>query len=174
MEIIKDSYTYGMLTYVTTSAEQLDYVLEAENAPENRNYVSQWTREQHLQAIASSDHLHFLIMHDEKRVGYLILAGIESPHNAIELLRIVITVKGKGYGRSVLQFVKAFAFEYRHAHRLWLDVKDFNTKAYALYKSEGFVEEGRLREAIKRGEAYDTMILMAILRQEYVQGFEGE
>jgi diamine N-acetyltransferase len=41
------------------------------------------------------------------------------------------------------------AFRDLHAHRFWLDVKSLNERALALYRSEGFVEEGRLRESVR-------------------------
>ena len=41
------------------------------------------------------------------------------------------------------------AFRDLGAHRFWLDVKARNLRAQALYRSEGFVEEGRLRESVQ-------------------------
>jgi RimJ/RimL family protein N-acetyltransferase len=42
------------------------------------------------------------------------------------------------------------AFRDLGAHRFWLDVKSANVRALTLYRSEGFVEEGRLRECARR------------------------
>jgi RimJ/RimL family protein N-acetyltransferase len=72
------------------------------------------------------------------------------------------------------------AFRDLRAHRFWLDVKQLNTRALALYQSEGFVEEGRLRESVRvvidgvgpDGAAggvagYDSLIVMSMLDREY-------
>jgi RimJ/RimL family protein N-acetyltransferase len=63
------------------------------------------------------------------------------------------------------------AFADLHAHRFWLDVKSLNERARALYASEGFVEEGRLRESVRvvsaGGDAWDTLIVMSMLDREY-------
>jgi RimJ/RimL family protein N-acetyltransferase len=59
------------------------------------------------------------------------------------------------------------AFRDLSAHRFWLDVKTLNERAYQLYRSEGFVEEGRLRESVRAGDGYDSLIVMSMLDREY-------
>jgi Acetyltransferases, including N-acetylases of ribosomal proteins len=59
------------------------------------------------------------------------------------------------------------AFRDLGAHRFWLDVHSANTRALALYRSEGFVEEGRLRESVRNGEGFDSLIVLSMLRDEY-------
>jgi diamine N-acetyltransferase len=67
--------------------------------------------------------------------------------------------------------LKAMAFGELRAHRFWLDVKALNTPAQALYGSEGFVEEGRLRESVRvrldGADGYDSLIVMSMLDREY-------
>jgi RimJ/RimL family protein N-acetyltransferase len=63
------------------------------------------------------------------------------------------------------------AFGDLRAHRFWLDVKSLNARALGLYASEGFVEEGRLRESVRVRlggvDGYDTLIVMSMLDREY-------
>jgi len=63
------------------------------------------------------------------------------------------------------------AFRDLHAHRFWLDVKQLNTRALALYANEGFVEEGRLRESVRvsidGADGYDSLVVMSMLDREY-------
>ncbi len=54
-----------------------------------------------------------------------------------------------------------------NCHRLWLDVVLTNTRAIALYKSEGFVQEGTIRDGYKTATGYESMALMSILETEY-------
>jgi diamine N-acetyltransferase len=63
--------------------------------------------------------------------------------------------------------LKALAFADLKAHRFWLDVKSLNQRAQALYASEGFVEEGRLRESVRAGDGYDSLIVMSMLDREH-------
>lgn len=100
-------------------------------------------------------------------VGYVILAGLAQPHDSIELMRITLAVKGKGYGRAILRQVKQWAFADRKANRLWLDVKETNERALHLYLSEGFRIEGKLRECLKTGDGYESLIVLSMLSSEY-------
>ena len=91
-----------------TSEKDLSFVVSAEQHAENRSFVTVWTREQHLEALTSDDSSHLIIENiaDASRVGYIILAGLADANQSIELRRIVVTEKGKGYGRESLRLIK--------------------------------------------------------------------
>jgi RimJ/RimL family protein N-acetyltransferase len=152
----------------TTEAD-LDFVLAAEQNEENRPFIGSWTREQHTAALSDQDLGHFIVARDidDRPVGYIILAGLAQIHQSIEFRRVVITDKHKGYGRKTLRLVKKMAFETWHAHRLWLDVRDHNLRARHVYETEGFVIEGVLRECIRTGEGFESLVVMSMLQSEY-------
>ena len=64
-------------------------------------------------------------------------------------------------------------------------MKGRNLRAQALYRSEGYVEEGRLRECVRAeplddgvsGTGFDDLIVMSLLGREYearvAQGLEA-
>jgi diamine N-acetyltransferase len=154
---------------IRTSENDLDFVLSAEQSAENRSFVSVWAREQHLGALTSEDLSHLIIENiaDGSRLGYVILAGLADPNQSIEFRRIVVTEKGKGYGREALRLVKKLTFEELKAHRLWLDVKVQNVRARHVYESEGFVVEGVLRECLKAEVGFESLVVMSMLCGEY-------
>lgn len=149
-----------------TKEEDLDFVLATERHPSNSPYIGQWSREEHLQLVKSANR-HILIMANDVRVGYLILKGFEK--KVIELTRIAMNVKGKGYGRQAIQMVKKFVFEESGFHRLWLDVIDGNDRAIKLYESEGFFHEGTLRQAEYFEGKYHDSHLYAIISDDFNQ-----
>lgn len=153
-----------------TNEDDLDFVLTAEQNPENRSFVSVWTRDQHLAALTSKNLAHLIVerITANSRIGYIILAGLADANQSIEFRRIVVTEKGKGHGREALRLVKRMAFEELGGHRLWLDVKEHNLRARHLYESEGFVVEGVIRECIKAAAGFESLVLMSMLRTEYV------
>ena len=51
--------------------------------------------------------------------------------------------------------------------RLRPTMLSLNQRALKLYASEGFVEEGRLREAVRVADGYDTLVVMSMLDREY-------
>jgi diamine N-acetyltransferase len=150
-----------------STVADLDFVIAAENAEENAPNVLQWSREQHIAALHSEDILHAIIEADGKSVGYAITAGLKDSNKAIELRRIVVVEKGRGYGRAAIQLFKKLAFEELKAHRLWLDVREYNIGARNLYKALGFIEEGYIRECILLNDKYISHYIMSILEQEY-------
>jgi diamine N-acetyltransferase len=152
-----------------TAEGDLDFVLAAEGALENRRFLGQWTRGEHLAALSNPDLAHFVVENVEagRPVGYVIMAGLLDANRSVEFRRVVITEKGKGYGREVLRAVKKMAFEELKAHRLWLDVREHNERARRLYESEGFVAEGMLRECVSVGGGWESLVLMSVLEQEY-------
>jgi RimJ/RimL family protein N-acetyltransferase len=156
----------GISIRKTTEAD-LDFVIEAENAEENAAHVAQWTREQHIAAFHNEDILHVIIEDHGMRVGYTIIAGLKEANKAIELRRIVIVEKGKGLGKAAIQLIKKLAFEELKAHRLWLDVREYNDKARHLYKALGFIEEGLIRECILVNNKFVSHYIMSILAYEY-------
>ena len=152
-----------------TVPTDLPFVCDVEQAPENAPFLVVWSEEQHREALDDPDILHMIAEKAETGhpVGYVIIAGLANPHDSIELKRITIAVKGQGYGRSILRKIKQWAFHERKAHRLWLDVKETNDVARTLYLSEGFRVEGTLRDCLKTGDTYESLLVLSMLADEY-------
>lgn len=75
----------------------------------------------------------------------------------------------QGYGTDVVRTLLRHGFETLNLHRVGLDVFQYNSRAIGLYRRVGFVEEGRRREArFFEGQYYDV-ILMGILRSEWLE-----
>ena len=152
-----------------TTPEDLDFVLTAEADDDTRPFILPWSMRQHLDALRDPDvgHLICKTASDDRPVGFVILAGLENPHGSLEFRRIVITEKGRGFGREAVELVKQLVFERMGAHRLWLDVKVGNGRAKKLYESAGFIAEGTLRECLKGETGYESLTVMGMLRQEW-------
>ena len=164
-----------------TMLSDLDFVASVETDQRNLPFISPWERTQHEGALRFPDFRHFIIELSADnaaaatRDGFVILQGCRNPHKSVELKRLVLQSKGRGAGRRCVRLLKQMAFRDLHAHRFWLDVKSLNTRALALYASEGFVEEGRLRESVRESvrinhegaDGYDSLVVMSLLDREY-------
>lgn len=159
-----------------TRDADLEFVISAEHAPENSRFVTCWSRARHQAALKDPDCLHLLVLpaEDELPIGYVILNGLASGNDSIEFRRLVITEKARGYGRATVRAVMRLAFDELSAWRLWLDVLVENSRARALYTSEGFIPEGTLRDAAKFADGYRSMVVMSILRDEFRSRTEPE
>ncbi|NJO21189.1 MAG: GNAT family N-acetyltransferase [Spirulinaceae cyanobacterium RM2_2_10] len=152
-----------------TRAADLDFVQTAESAPENRMFVGQWTVDEHRLALLNSDISHQIVepVSGSQSLGYVILTGLNNSARSINLRRLVIVAKGQGYGRATLRMLKRQVFWERQAHRFWLDVKVDNQRARQLYRQEGWVLEGVLREAHLIGDEMASVAILAMLAMEY-------
>lgn len=156
-----------------TMLSDLDFVTSVEHDSRNLPFITPWDRTQHEGAVRFPDFRHFIVEggDDYARIGFVILQGCRNRHGSVELKRMVLQPKGQGLGRACVRLLKQMAFRDLRAHRFWLDVKQLNTRALALYASEGFVEEGRLRESVRvsvdGADGYDTLVVMSMLDREY-------
>lgn len=158
-----------------TMQSDLEFVLSLERDPENLPYITPWEKIQHEAAIRFPDFRHFIIEAGPglEAGGFLILIGCRNPHLSIELKRMVVRDKHQGYGRAALRVVKKIAFDDLGAHRFWLDIKKRNQRAQSLYRSEGFVQEGELRQAVKVQDGFDSLVVMSMLQEEFAQRRTG-
>lgn len=152
-----------------TMLSDLDFVISVERDAANRPFITPWDRTQHEAAIRIPDFRHFIVetAPEFHAAGFVILQGCRNPHGSVELKRIVLQPKGQGYGRECVRLLAQMAFRDLRAHRFWLDVKARNTRAQALYRSEGFVEEGRLRDSVRTEDGFDSLIVMSMLEAEH-------
>lgn len=158
-----------------TMLSDLDFVISVERDSHNLPFITPWERTQHEGAVRFPDFRHFIVEggDDYASIGFVILQGCRNPQRSVELKRLVLQTKGQGQGlgRACVRLLKQMAFRDLRAHRFWLDVKQLNTRALSLYASEGFVEEGRLRESVRvsidGADGYDSLVVMSMLDREY-------
>ena len=151
------------------TAADIDYVAAVDGAPENAAFVTQDTREIREKNVASPDTKYLIVERRDtgEAVGAFLVAGLTNPDGEIEWRRIVITAKGKGYGREGMELLMAWSFDDLGFHRGWLDCKDYNDRALHLSESLGFTRDALLRETLRVGDHYENVVILAILDREY-------
>lgn len=146
--------------------EDIDYIMELENHPDNRDFIWQGSYQEHLKELTEENT--YLLIHknlEGQALGYS-LSKFNPRNKSFEVRRIVMEIKGLGYGRKSMQALMEFAFKELQAQRLWLDVYPHNEVGIALYKSLGFIQEGHLRRSdYQRGRYYDQLIF-SILKED--------
>ncbi|MDQ0192321.1 GNAT family N-acetyltransferase [Paenibacillus wynnii] len=152
-----------------TTEEDLEFVLAAEQAQHNCAFIGQWSKEEHRAALHDLDMLHLIIIDAlGELTGYVIVTGLLDPNFAVCIKRIVIESKGLGYGKLTLRLLSDWIFQNTATHRLWLDVKDHNERARHVYEGAGFIFEGMLRDCVKVEKGFESLLIMSILRTEYL------
>lgn len=151
-----------------TEKSDIDTIVSMEKNNENSQFIFPNSKEEHYKLITDANVEHLVLKSEnDKIIGFIILTGLKNNNKSIEFRRIVIQEKGKGFGRKAIKEVKQHCFENLNCHRLWLDVLETNESAKYLYRSEGFKEEGMLRESILVKGKFNNLIIMSILEDEY-------
>lgn len=79
--------------------------------------------------------------------------------------------RDRGIGTWATEVTRDFAFGELKLHRLELEVYSFNPRGRHVYEKAGFQVEGVLRDAVKDGEQYADVILMALLEDDWKRKF---
>jgi RimJ/RimL family protein N-acetyltransferase len=104
-----------------------------------------------------------------KLIGDCGVFGID-PVSRFGELGIMIGEKeewNKGYGTETMKLLLHHCFDTLNLNRVYLHVYAGNMRGKRAYEKAGFVEEGRLREAVYRHGKYDDVIVMSVLRSEW-------
>ncbi len=129
--------------------------LDAVVAVEARSYSHPWSRGNFTDSLAAGYLAEVLEDAAGGLVGYLIaMTGVDEMH----LLNITVAPdrQGQGHGQTLLAALQQHARQ-RGLATLWLEVRESNQRARALYRRLGFVEVGLRRgyypAAVRREDA---------------------
>ena len=164
---MKVSLSGSKIRIINTVEADISKIIECEIS--NNQFVNNYDKEKHIELLNDSDCLHLSLrrLDNDKLVGHMLVFGLDGVNDSLELRRIAINEKGKGFGRDALQLLKRLCFKELKFHRLWLDVYDDNTRALSLYESEDFFQEGLLRDKFKTENGYRSQRVYSILESEY-------
>ncbi len=143
---------------------QLDAVL----AIEVQAYPFPWTRGNFIDSIAAGYLARVLVDEDGELIGYFVaMPGFEEMH----LLNVTVSAshEGRGHGRRLLAELYSLSASFA-ATAVWLEVRESNVRARALYERDGFIEAGRRRDyyPAPAGQREDAILMTRLLvrRQE--------
>lgn len=118
----------------------LDSVMFIETA----SYAVPWTRGNFIDSLASGYHCRVLAVPREPVLGYFVaMPGVDELH----LLNITVApaARGRGHARGMLDAVAALCRQ-SQACEVWLEVRQSNERAKALYLRYGFTKVGVRRD----------------------------
>jgi RimJ/RimL family protein N-acetyltransferase len=104
-------------------------------------------------------------------VGHVTLYGGSLPARAGTLAVLIGDEHvGHGYGLDAVRVLTRYGFRELGLNRIELGVVAFNTRARAVYRKAGFVEEGVRRQAVFHDGVFHDHVIMAVLAQEWERG----
>jgi ribosomal-protein-alanine N-acetyltransferase len=117
--------------------------LDAVMAVEARCYAFPWSRGNFIDSMATGYTLQRLCDDDGRLLGYFVaMAGVDELH----LLNLTVApeVQGQGHARHMLDELAALALR-SGARQVWLEVRESNARARAVYLRYGFRQLGERR-----------------------------
>ncbi|MCL2873335.1 MAG: GNAT family N-acetyltransferase [Defluviitaleaceae bacterium] len=165
---LKKEVTTERLRIISAVESDINFIIETEKHPDNKDFIWIGTYEEHLAEINDGQHLLLVFYHVEDNIpiGYS-LSKVDFKSEVFELRRFVVTDKGKGYGREAINAHLKYAFEELNINRFWLDVYPDNVAGIKLYESLKMKKDGVLRQSYKADRGYLDQIVYSMLKNEY-------
>ncbi len=127
---------------------------------EARAYSHPWSRGNFIDSLAAGYIAEVLHSREAGVVGYFVaMPGVDELH----LLNITVSPdwQGRGHGSALLDVVQAHAAE-RGLATLWLEVRESNHRARALYRRRGFAEVGSRRAYYPAAGRREDAVVMSL------------
>jgi RimJ/RimL family protein N-acetyltransferase len=122
------------------------------------------------QSDSSRLEFHVRTLDKDRLIGFVALHSIEW-NNGSAKLAIGIgepNYRGKGYGTDALRLLLRYAFDELNLYRVGLEVISNNVRAIRTYEQLGFQQEGAMRGGVLRDGHRHDILLMGILRDEWM------
>lgn len=138
MEKPKPVTSWGRLHLRTANIDDYDFVNAAERDEDSTSWVGNWPLGSRIEKFGDNDFFQTIIeTTDGRTIGFADFRDMLHDTD-VQLKRIVIMDKGKGYGKEAMYLAQKFAFEILGRDRLHLGTKTENVRAQHIYHTTGF------------------------------------
>lgn len=136
--------------------------------PMNLEDETDWYEQQRRDT--TSQNFAIVIQDNNQLIGSIGLMKIDNKNQNAELGIFIgdKTQWGQGYGQEAIRLLLNFAFKEMNLHRVYLRVDVSHLSGIRCYQQCGFVEEGRLRDAVYHGGQFEDQLLMGVLRPDHL------
>lgn len=153
-----------------------EFLLELHNDPavlKNLTHPEPITLEQHLdwweKIKDNPNQRRFIFCIDGERIGFTKFYSIDYINkNCVLGADIHKDHRGKGHAKHMWNEMLAYCFNTLQLHRVSLSTADYNAVAHNVYKTVGFVVEGRMVESLYRDGVFCDQICMYMLANKWV------
>ena len=113
---------------------------------------------------------------DDQTIGLVTLADLDpfSGNAELGIMLASASFRKKGYASEAIGLILDYAFGELRLHRLFVRVAPENNASTRLFESFGFQKEGRIRDAMRRGDRYVDLLLYGLLEDEYRQAKQND
>ena len=141
----------------------------------SKKYVEQWLQKVSIWDPMRDGHL-YLAVEEKKTKEFLGIARIEDvrlPHNRGEVGISIYDPerRGKGFGTDAMLVLLGVGFNILGLNSIYLDTMEDNERSIQVYEKIGFKRVGLLRETEYMDGAHKGLLIMDILRKEFMEKY---
>lgn len=113
----------------------------------------------------------YLIVESGERFGEARINNIDNVNKKCEIGAHIgeLSFKGKGLGKEIFRSLVDYCFNKLGMNKVYLRVFKFNKIAIHVYEKLGFKTEGILKEDIFKKGKFEDIMVMSILKDEFVR-----
>jgi len=148
----------GVIVVGDTKHAEIPAIMRMESDEDAAEFVTQFSAKRHGRDLRDPD-IVYKSIYDENRalIGFIILV-LDPDASSVELRRIVVTPKGRGYGQRAMALADRVCRDEIGRHRIWLDVFDFNSRAQRVYEHSGYRQFGTAEQDGKPLRLYEKTV----------------
>lgn len=148
--------------------DDIPAIMAIERNPAYELFIGNFEAEEHAARMASDNDHYFVWREAGQVLAFAILSKLAEPHGVVLLKRLGAAETDTGLSRRMMPILIDQVFERFGANRFELDVAVLNPRATHVYRREGFVQEGTVREVYRHWDgAYHSSHLFSMLRREW-------
>lgn len=156
------------MALVDATPDDIPAIMAIERNPAYALFIGNFEAEEHAARMASTNDRYLVWRGDGQLKAFAILSKLDEPHGVVLLKRIGAAATDTGLSRRMMPALIDLVFEETGANRFELDVAVLNPRATHVYRREGFVQEGTVREVYRHWDgAYHSSHLFSMLRREW-------
>ncbi len=133
-------------------------------------YEKQWVEQKILQPKSNEIVLAICLKENDEYIGNVYLTDIDWINRNAQFHVFIgqESSRGKGIGTEATNSMLEYAFKERNLHRVFIYCLADNAEVIHMNEKCGLVREGILRQSVYRGGVYKDLLMMSILKKEYI------
>ncbi|MDP1632918.1 MAG: GNAT family N-acetyltransferase [Caulobacter sp.] len=148
--------------------DDIPVIMAIERDPAYALFIAHFDAQEHAARMASANERYLVWREDGRVLAFAILSKLEDPNQIVLLKRLGAAATDTGLSRRLMPALIDLVFETTPANRFELDVTSSNPRAQHVYRREGFVHEGTLREVYRHDDGvHYSSHLYSMLRREW-------
>ena len=122
--------------------DDADFMRSVELDEDNSPWIADWPLGWRIAKLGDKDFLQTIIERENGTpIGIIIFRDMLHVKEQLQLKRIAVIDKRKGYGKEALHLAQKLAFEVLGTKYLYLSTKKTNLRAQSIYKATGFIPD---------------------------------